>query len=218
MDTTPSLPLTLPDGQPVPPPPAAAWREHTAGRFREQDAEGYAFACYLVRELGITNKSEIVRLVDEHRAARQLEGISRNTIIALMNDPQEFKAGEIEDIIKRRSLLTSADALDKVEELLNKAKSAKDLGAAAMALTSVYNVKQLSSGGATRISGNTQDSTKAKGFDHFMQLAQAELQKRQQTVPATALPDDSGRVVIEAETVAENDPAMPTASDGRPLT
>lgn len=202
--STPSLPLTLPDGQPLPPPPAAEWREHTAGRFREQDAEGYAFACYLVRELGITNKSEIVRLVDEHRQARRLDGISRNTIIALMNDPTEFKAGEIEDIIRRRSLLTSADALDKVEELLSKAKSAKDLGAAAMALTSVYNVKQLSSGGATRISGNTQDSTKAKGFDHFMQLAQAELQKRQQTVSATALADDSCRVVIEADTMAVN--------------
>ena len=216
--STPALPLTLPGGEPLPPPPAAGWREHTAGRFREQDAEGYAFACYLVRELGITNKSEIVRLVDEHRAARQLDGISRNTIIALMNDPTEFKAGEIEDIIRRRSLLTSADALDKVEELLSKAKSAKDLGAAAMALTSVYNVKQLSSGGATRISGNTQDSTKAKGFNHFMQLAQAELQKRQQTVSATALPEDSGRVVIEAETVAVNAQAMPTASNGRPLT
>lgn len=209
---TPALPLTLPGGEPLPPPPAAGWREHTAGRFREQDAEGYAFACYLVRELGITNKSEIVRLVDEHRAARQLDGISRNTIIALMNDPTEFKAGEIEDIIRRRSLLTSADALDKVEELLSKAKSAKDLGAAAMALTSVYNVKQLSSGGATRISGNTQDSTKAKGFDHFMQLAQAELQKRQQTVPAAALPEDSSRVVIEAETVAVNDQRQATAS------
>lgn len=215
MNATPSLPLTLPDGQPLPPPPAAEWREHTASRFREQDAEGYAFACYLVRELGITNKSEIVRLVDEHRAARQLDGISRNTIIALMNDPQEFKAGEIEDIIKRRSLLTSADALDKVEELLSKAKSAKDLGAAAMALTSVYNVKQLSSGGATRISGNAQDSTKAKGFDHFMQMAEAALQKRHQTTPPTALPDDSGHVIIEAQAVEVGNRSSPSTGRKR---
>ena len=105
-----------------------------------------------------------------------------------------------------------------MEELLSKAKSAKDLGAAAMALTSVYNVKQLSSGGATRISGNTQDSTKAKGFDHFMQLAQAELQKRQQTVLATALPADSGRVVIEAETVAVNDQVLARGDNATPKT
>lgn len=208
-ETMPKLPLTLPDGAPLPPPPAEGWREHTAGRFREQDAEGYAFACYLVRELGITNKSEIVRLVDEHRAARQMEGVSRNTIIAMMNDPHEFKPGEIEEIIKRRSLLTTADALDKVEELLTKAKAAKDLGAAAMALTAVYNVKQLSSGGATRISGNTQDAAKAKGFEHFLQMANAKLQQPAPS-PSPELPAATGRVVEVEVVEVGSDQTVPT--------
>lgn len=197
---TPSLPLTLPDGQPLPPPPGQEWREHTAGRFRDQDRDGYEFAVYLVRELGITNKCKLEDMVSTHRKARRLPGISRNTIIALMNDPSEFLPGQIDDIIRRRSLLTTADALDKVEELLNAAKAAKDLGAAAMALTAVYNVKQLSSGGATRISGNTQDHDKAKGFDHFMQRARQELEKRQQ---APELPEETGHVV-EMEMVAVN--------------
>lgn len=162
-------------GLEVPAPPAAEWRAHTAERWRERDAESYQFAVYLVRGLGLTNKSKLERLVDEHRSARGLPGISRNTIIALFNDRDEFKPGEIDEIIRRRSALLSADALDKIEELLYTAKAAKDLGAAAMALTAVYNVKQLSSGGATRISGNTDDSKKAKTFEDFMKLAREKM-------------------------------------------
>ena len=171
----PSLPLTLPNGEPLPPPPGEEYREHTAARWKVNDPASFEFACYLVRELGLTNKSKIEILVTEHRQARALPGISRNTIIGLFNDQSVFKPGEIDEIIKRRSALTAADALDKIEELLEKAKASKDLGAAAMALTAVYNVKQLSSGAATRISGTSSDQEKAKGFDFFLKKAQEKL-------------------------------------------
>jgi hypothetical protein len=173
----PTLPLTTAEGEPLALPPTHAWREHTAERWKDRDPESYAFAIYLVRELGLTNKSEIERLVREHREARNLTGISRNSIIALFHDQQEFRPGEIDEIIRRRSALLSADTLDKIEELLYKAKAAKDLGAAAMALTAVYNVKQLSHGGATRISGSTEDGKKAKTFEDFMKLAREKMKE-----------------------------------------
>lgn len=204
-----SEPLTTTElGLRVPIPPAEEWREHTAARFRETDPNGYEFALYLVRELGVTTKAKLTDLVSDHRKARGLEGISRNTIIALMNDPSVFKKAEIEDIIQRRSLLTAADALEKVEELLTAAKSAKDLGAAAMALTSVYNVKQLSSGGATRINGSTQDASKAKGFDHFMQMAAQKLQQQPPPQSAPELPASHERVLV-VDAVEVNDQTDP---------
>jgi len=179
MNTEPTSPpsetTTTELGLTVPVKPGEEWREHTAERWRVRDPEGFEFALYLVRELGLTNKSKMEDMVSAHRKARGMEGISRNSIIALFNDRSEFKPGEIDEIIRRRSALLSADALDKVEELLYAAKAAKDLGAASMALTAVYNVKQLSSGGATRISGNTQDGAKAKTFDDFVKMAREKL-------------------------------------------
>jgi len=178
MSTTPATIIT-PLGLEVPTPPAHEWREHTTERWRDRDPESHAFALHLVRQLGITNKTQITELVDQHRAARQLPGISRNSIIALFNDTTEFKPGEIDEIIRRRSSLLTADTLDKIETLLDKAKAAKDLGAAAMALTAVYNVKQISSGGATRISGSTTDGLKARTFDDFLAKARAKLNNPQ---------------------------------------
>jgi len=163
-------------GLEVPVPPGQEWREHTAARWKERDPESFAFALYLVRELGLINKSKIEKYVSSHREVRGLGSISRNSIIALFNDREEFKPGEIDDIIRRSASLLSADALGKVEELLDKAQSAKDLGAVAMALTAVYNVKQISSGGATSIKGSTSDGVKAMAFDEFRRRAQQKLQ------------------------------------------
>lgn len=167
--------ITTELGLEVPTPPGQEWREHTAERWKERDRASYDFALYLVRELGLTNKTKIQGLVTDHRKTRGLEGVSRNSVDALFNDQHEFKPGEIDEIIMRRAALLSADALAKIEELLEQAKSAKDLGAAAMALTAVYNVKQISSGGATRISGTTSDGQKAQAFERFRELAQKRL-------------------------------------------
>jgi hypothetical protein len=207
----PTLPLTTAAGEPLALPPAQAWREHTAERWKERDPESYAFAIYLVRELGLTNKTKLEAMVSEHRKARGLDGISRNSIIALFNDQQVFKPGEIDEIIRRRSSLLSADALDKIEELLYTAKAAKDLGAAAMALTAVYNVKQLSHGGATRISGSTDDGKKAKTFDDFMKLAREKMKE-------APLPLHEPSVEVEVLPVTQTtmQPSMRYASHERP--
>lgn len=182
-------------GLEVPLKPGEEWREHTAERWRVRDPQGHAFALHLVRELGLTNKSKLEALVSEHRSARGLPGISRNSIIALFNDRDEFKPGEIDDIIRRRSALLSADALDKIEELLYAAKAAKDLGAASMALTAVYNVKQLSSGSATRISGSTTDGAKARTFDEYLQRARARLADAPPALEVEVLPVARGQTL-----------------------
>jgi len=200
-------------GLQVPLKPTEEYREHTAERWKEKDRESYDFALYLVRELGLTNKTKIVAVVDEHRAARGVAGVSRNSVIALLNG-SEFRPGEIEEIIKRRSLLTTADALDKIEELLDRAKAAKDLGAAAMALTAVYNVKQLSNGAATRITGKTEGESH-KSFDRYLERARKKLVEAQGTIiditPPAAVPVSadggfSGQALSRegaAETIAE---------------
>jgi TPP-dependent pyruvate/acetoin dehydrogenase alpha subunit len=96
--------------------------------------------------------------------------------------------------------------LDKIEELLYTAKAAKDLGAASMALTAVYNVKQLSTGAATRISGNTTDGTKAKVFDEYLKKAR---EKMKLTEAPLAVEVEAVRV-LEPEI---NDKILPTANN-----
>jgi len=170
--TLPLLDATT--GQPLTPPPDHEYRVHTAEHWEKNDIESYAFALYLVRSLGLTVKLKIVELVSAHRNARGLPGISRNSVTALFHS-REFKPGEIDEIIKRNAHLVVSSAIAKVEELLEEATSAKDLGAAAMALTSIHNVSQLVRGNATRISGTSGDAEKAKGFDFFLQKAKAKL-------------------------------------------
>jgi glutamate 5-kinase len=63
----------------------------------------------------------------------------------------EFERGEINLIIERAALLGTAQMQDKLMELTDKAKSTKDLGAVAMGLTTMHNIKQISSGGPTEI-------------------------------------------------------------------
>lgn len=191
-------------GLEVPLKPTEEYREHTAKHWKEKDRESYDFALYLVRELGLTNKTKIVALVDEHRAARGVAGVSRNSVIALLNG-SEFRPGEIEEIIKRRSLLTTADALDKIEELLDRAKAAKDLGAAAMALTAVYNVKQLSNGAATRITGKTEGETH-KNFDRYLERARKKLKEAQGTIIDITPPSAAVPMPVERENTKAGQP------------
>lgn len=174
-------PLLL--GLEVEPPPGLEYREHTTKRWRDPthkngDPLSYEFAIFLIRELGITNQSEVERQVNAHRAARGKGSIARNSIIALFNDRTIFRPGEIEEIIRTRSALLTAATLDKIQVIIDKAKGAKHLGAAAMALTAVFNVKQISHGAATRITGRSEDGEKARSFDHFRRIAEERLKQR----------------------------------------
>jgi hypothetical protein len=152
--TQPPLPLTLANGEALPPPPGEEYREHTAERWRDPvrgDPLSYDYCIYLVRELGITNRSELERQVDAHRKERGLGGVSRNSIIALINDTTVFKPGEINQIIARSSALLTMESIGASRDLVEKAKSTKDLGAVAMVMTAAHNIKQIQSGGPTEI-------------------------------------------------------------------
>lgn len=126
-------------GLEVPPKPAEEWREHTAERWKEREPETYAQAVHLIRS-GLTNQSELARIF----------GRCRNSIHALMMSA-EFTRGEINAIIERAALIGTAQMQDKMMELTDKARSTKDLGAVAMGLTTMHNIKQISGGGPTEI-------------------------------------------------------------------
>jgi len=152
--TQPPRPLTLANGEALPPPPGEEYREHTAERWRDPvrgDPLSYDYCIYLIRELGITNRSELERQVDAHRKERGLGGVSRNSIIALINDTTVFKPGEINQIIARSSALLTMESIGASRDLVEKAKSTKDLGAVAMVMTAAHNIKQIQSGGPTEI-------------------------------------------------------------------
>ena len=133
IEQQPALPMD------VPPRPGAEWRDHTAERWKERDPESYAECIYLIKT-GVVNQSELARLF----------GKSRNSIQALMMS-DEFERGEINRIIERAALIGTAQMQDKLMELTEKVKSTKDMGALAMATTTMHNIKQISAGGPTEI-------------------------------------------------------------------
>lgn len=143
--------ITTELGMQVPAKEGEDYRVHTSGNWQRTDPESYDYCIHLIRDLGIVNRSELVRLVDGHRAERGVRGVSRNSVTSLINDPTVFKPGEINEIIARTSALLTMESIGAARELVERAKSTKDLGAVAMTLTSAHNVKQLSSGGPTEI-------------------------------------------------------------------
>lgn len=143
-------------GLEVPEKEGQEYRVHKTDRWRDPadprgDPLSYDYCIHLIRDLGIVNRCELARLVDDHRAARGKDGISRNSIIALINDTSVFKPGEINDIIARSSALLTMESIGAARDLVEKARSTKDLGAVAMVMTSANNIKQLSSGGPTQV-------------------------------------------------------------------
>ena len=155
-DEKPPATVTTALGLEVPVKPGEEYREHTTDRWRDPtdprgDPLSYEYCIHLIRDLGIVNRSELERQVDAHRAARGKGGISRNCIIALINDTSVFKPGEIKEIIARSSALLTMESIGAARELVEKARSTKDLGAVAMVMTAGNNISQLTSGGPTSV-------------------------------------------------------------------
>lgn len=137
-------------GLKVPEKPEQAWRKHTAERWKRDDRESYDMCVFMIRQ-GELNQSELARLVAEHRAERGIEeGISRNTIHALMMS-DEFSPGEIDALAEKNARILRAQTLNKASEIVDKVKSAKDLGALAMVATVGHNIAQTMSGKPTSI-------------------------------------------------------------------
>lgn len=137
-------------GLEVPERPEQSWRKHTAERWMRDDRESYDMCVFMIRQ-GELNQSELARLVAEHRAERGIEeGISRNTIHALMMS-DEFTPGELDALAAKGASVLRAQTLGKASEMVDKVKSAKDLGALAMVATTGHNIAQTMTGKPTSI-------------------------------------------------------------------
>ncbi|WP_395735067.1 hypothetical protein [Prosthecobacter sp.] len=181
-------------GLEVPVVPGEEYREHTAERWKERDRASYDFCLHLIRDLGIVNRSELTRQVDAHRAERGVKGISRNCIIALINDPREFAPGEITEIIARQSALLTMETVGAAREIVEKAKSTKDLGAIAMTMTSALNVKQITSGGPTKI----EEKRHRFSVENYEELRRNHLQQAAAIEAPTRVPAPVIDVAVEA--------------------
>lgn len=158
-------------GLKVPEKPEQAWRKHTAERWKRDDRESYEMCVFMIRQ-GELNQSELARLVAEHRAERGIEeGISRNTIHALMMS-EEFSAGELDAIAAKGASVLRAQTLGKASEMVDKVKFAKDLGALAMVATTGHNIAQTMSGKPTSIQ-EKQHKFNVQDFDAIKAKAKA---------------------------------------------
>lgn len=175
------------------------YRAHTTERWRDPvrgDPLSFEYCIYLIRDLGITNRSELERQVDAHRAARGLGGVSRNSIIALINDPSVFKPGEINEIIARSSALLTMESIGTARDLVEKAKSTKDLGAVAMVMTSAHNIKQIQSGGPTEIK-EVHHRFSVDDFERVKAEARGKIVDAETVDPKPALKDAALNAVVK---------------------
>lgn len=185
-------------GLKVPPRPGrTTYREHTSKGWKAKCPEDYAECCALIR-LGLTNQSELARIFET----------SRNTIDALMMDREEFAPGEIEAIIERRAIIGVAQLQDKLMELGDKAKSAKDIGGIAIGLTTMHNIKQISAGKPTQIV-ERRNKFSVADFEAVKQEARERvIQAKETPVLPLPLPEPRETVkVIEMETERAGVPA-----------
>jgi len=146
----PTLPLTLPDGSPLPPRPLVAWREHTGARLAERHPEAKAAALELVREG--TPLAEVARIVGPligkcgEGEVDGLRKILRGWIIS--------EGIDMTEIARRKAALLRDEALDRASELTPHAR-VKDLGAVAMILTQSSQVERTLGGQPTQITVST---------------------------------------------------------------
>lgn len=126
--------LTMP-GMPLPV-KRAVWREHTAERWRRDDAEAVEECLHLIRS-GEVNQTRL--------AAKF--GVSTNTIHAVM---MEFSVEELQGFTAKAAAIASMQSTAMITEVVRDAR-VKDLGALAMASKQTWDMAQVGSGGPTEI-------------------------------------------------------------------
>jgi len=136
---TDELPLTLPDGSPLPERPKPEWRKYTAENWEREHPEQAEFCLHLVREELILNVSELARRV-EAEYDRPYNGGLRNVITAFL--ARKLTKAEREDIQGSKLFFARAEAIDKTHELVGKANAKGDLGAVSMAMKLTHDVNQ----------------------------------------------------------------------------
>ena len=146
MDPHPILPLTQPDGTPLPPPPRELWRQHTGTTLAKHHPEAHAHALDLIRTgTPITEVAQRIGPMLHKDDPGQLDGlrkIVRGWIIEARID--------MTDIARLKAAIVRDEALDAAANLLPHAK-VRDLGPVAMTLTQANQVERNLGGLPTEI-------------------------------------------------------------------
>ena len=146
MDPHPTLPLTQPDGTPLPPPPREHWRQHTGTTLARHHPEAHAQALDLIRHG--ESISEVARLIGpelnktDPGSQDGLRKIIRGWIIEARID--------LTDIARLKAAIVRDEALEAAASLLPHAK-VRDLGPVAMTLTQANQVERNLGGLPTEI-------------------------------------------------------------------
>jgi hypothetical protein len=144
--TTPPLPLTLPDGAPLPPRPTETWRQHTGTTLAKHHPEAHAQALDLIRHG--ESITEVARLIGPELGKTDpgsqdgLRKIIRGWIIDARID--------LTDIARLKAAIVRDEALEAAANLLPQAK-VRDLGPIAMTLTQANQVERNLGGLPTEI-------------------------------------------------------------------
>jgi hypothetical protein len=148
--TPPPLPLTLPDGAPLPPRPTEAWRQHTGTTLAKHHPEAHALALDLLRTG--EDLAEVARAVAEHLgrtgegSADGLRKIVRGWAIDAGIDRSEIR--------RRKAGWVAEEGLDTATKLLDKA-TPRDLGSVAMTFTQAHQMERNLGGLPTEIKVTT---------------------------------------------------------------
>lgn len=140
------LPLTLPDGSPLPPRPVDEWRQHTGTTLARHHPEVHELALDLIRQG--ESISSVAQQLGPHLGKTDpgqqdgLRKIIRGWIIAARID--------LSDIARLKAAIVRDEALDKTAELIPQAKT-RDLGPLTMAFTQANQVERNLGGLPTEI-------------------------------------------------------------------
>lgn len=142
-DDAPPLPF-----EDLPPPPKREWRKYTAAVWEQEHPDQAEFCLHLVREELILSVSEIGRRIAKE-FNREYNGGLRNVITAFLS--RKLTEAERNSIQQARLFFARADAVEKTQELVEKANAKGDLGAVAMAMKLTHDVGVSVSGAPSQI-------------------------------------------------------------------
>jgi len=171
----PPLPLTMPDGSPVPAKPRSVFREHTGEDFEEDYPALATAAVNLFRVFG--NFTTVAKMIGPE-CGRAEEATGADTGLRRILRPIIYRrlgAQEVKAIIVAKSLETVAEGVEKTRELIEKSYDPKQVGNVAIATKSINEILQLHSGGATRITGKAETAVTA---DDYRRRAAEKLERR----------------------------------------
>jgi hypothetical protein len=144
--TTPPLPLTLPDGTPLPPPPKEAWRECTGSTLAKKHPESHAHAIELLLD-GLT-LSEIAEIIGPDMGKEgpgEIDGLRK-----IIRGWRKRAGIDPNEIAREMASDLRHETIANLRRNVANAK-VRDIGPVAMALTQAHNVERSLGGLPTEI-------------------------------------------------------------------